>query len=156
MRKFLAVVVLLLVVVPSAYAEDAFDKQVNIGRDRSGMTWWLVDYGMNGSTPYAVARKYYTGEAGRTETVEILTSRYSVKPKRANALYFTEYRYEYTADNERVAEAYRKHYDMNGKLIMGLEFDGRSSSTERTYVNVMKNTIQSKGLAYATGKLRKK
>ena len=151
MRKFVAVVVLLLL-VSSAFAEEAFDKQVKIGRDRSGMTWWLVDYGMNASTPYAIARKYYTGEAGRTETIEILTSRYSIKPKRANALYFTEYRYEYTSDNERVAEVYRKHYDMNGKLIYSLDFSNESS---KTYVNVVKNTIQSKGLAYATGKLKK-
>ena len=154
MRKFLVVVVLLLV-VSSAFAEDAFDKQIKLGRDGAGMTWWLVDYGINASTPYAVARKYYTGEAGRAETIELLTSRYSVKPKRAKALYFTEYRYEYSADNERYAEVSRKHYDMNGKLIYGFEFNGKTSASEKTYVNVVKNTIQSKGLAYATGKLRK-
>ena len=100
MRKLFVVMLILATTLTTAFAEDAFDNQVKIGRDRSGMTWWLVDYGMKGSTPYAVARKYYTGEAGRTETIEILTSRYSVKPKRANALYFTEYRYEYTSVQE--------------------------------------------------------
>ena len=44
---------------------------------------------------------------------------------------------------------------MNGRMIYGLEFDGKSSASEKTYVNVVKNTIQSKGLAYATGKLKK-
>ena len=155
MRKFFVVMMLLATMLTAAFAEEAFDKQVSLGRDRSGMTWWLTDYGINGSTPYAIARKYYTGEAGRAEMIEMLTSRYSVKPKKANGLYFTEYRYEYTSDNERVAEVYRRHYDMNGKLIYSLEFDGSSSAREKTFVNVVKNTIQSKGLAYATGKLKK-
>ena len=156
MRKLLVVVLLLATTFTAAFAEDAFEKQVKIGRDKSGMTWWLIDYGFTSSNPYAIARKYYTSEAGREEAIDILTSRYSVKQKKAESLYFTEYRYEYTSDYERVAEVYRRYYDQKGRLICGLEFDGSTSAQKKTYTKVVKNSIQSKGLAYATGKLKKK
>ena len=150
MRKFF-VVLFMFALVSCAFAEDAFDKQVSIGRDRAGMTWYLIDYGKESSVYYAVARKYYTSEAGKNETIEILTSRYSVKESKAKKLQFVEYRYEYSSDQARYAEVSRKYYDGRGNLLCGLEFTG----TKKTYVKVVKDTIQSKGLAYATGKLKK-
>ena len=154
-RKLFISVMLLLVASTSACAEDAFTKQVSIGRDRAGMTWYLTDYGTNSSGFYAVARKYYTDNAGKASTVELLTSRYSISARKANNLYFTEYMYEYTPDEMRYAEVYRKHYDLLGNELVSVEFDDSSTAKRKVFVNVRKNTIQSKGLAYAVGRLKK-
>ena len=150
MRKFLAVVLVLMLAVP-AFSEDAFVKQVQIGRDGAGMTWWLIDYGVDYNTPYAVARKYYTSEAVKTNTIEQLISRNRVPEKKAKGLYFTEYRYEYTPDGSQVAEAYRGHYDMLGNEIFKINFDSSTGARRKYFVKVVKNSIQSKGLAYAMG-----
>lgn len=154
MRKFFAALLILTACLP-AFAEDAFVKQITIGRDRAGLTWYLTDYGSNYSTPYAVARKYYTSEAVKAETIELLVSRYSVPERKANSLYFTEYRYEYTSDGSQYAEVYRRHYDMLGNEILAFEFDNSSQARQKYFINVVKNTIQSKGIAYALGQLRK-
>ena len=155
MRKVFVTIVLLLAAVTSACSEDAFVKQVTIGKDRAGMTWYLTDYGADASGYYSVARKYYTNEAGKSETVELLTSRYSIPQRKAANLYFTEYRYEYTSDGTRCAEVYRGYYDLLGNELLRIDFDDSSSARRRNYINVVKNTIQSKGLAYATGRLKK-
>lgn len=154
MRKFFAVIFILMLTLPAG-AEDAFVKQIQIGRDGAGMTWWLIDYGVNYNTPYAVAREYYTSEAVKNDTVEKLISRYSVPEGTAQKLYFTEYRYEYTSDGSQSSEVYRRHYDMLGNLIYSFDFDNTTESRRKSFVNVRKNTIQSKGLAYAVGNLRK-
>ncbi len=146
MRKFFAVLLVLLVFAIPACAEDAFSKQVQIGRDKAGLTWYLTDYG-NGSAPYAVARKYYTSAAPKTEQIEELMSRYSVSEKAAKSLYFTESRYEFSDDGTMYTEVYRKHFDMLGNEILGLV----SSRSNR----VVKNSIMSKGYAYAVGRLKK-
>ena len=168
MRKlFMIVVVMLCVAVTSAWAytpypdeelskkDESFEKQITIGTDSSGMTWYLIDYGPNRSGFYAVARKYYTNRNLKASTVDTLISRFSVPERIAKDLFFTEYRYEYTADGLRYAEAYRRYYDSYGNKIIGLEFDGRSTARRKTFINVVKNTIQSKGLAYASGRLVK-
>ncbi len=154
MRKFFAVVLVLMLAVP-AFAEDAFVKQVQIGRDGSGMTWWLIDYGSDYDSYYAVARKYYTSEAVKSDTIEKLISRNRVPEKKAKALYFTEYRYEYTADGSQYAQSYVRHYDMLGKLIYKIDYDNSTGARRKYFVKVVKNSIQSKGLAYAMGKIKK-
>ena len=148
MRKFFAVVLVLLISALPACAEDAFAKQVQIGRDRAGLTWWLTDYGTDYSAPYAVARCYYTNAAAKSDQINILTSRYSVPANRAQKLYFTEYRYEFTPDGSQFAEVSRAHYDMGGAQIYGFEM-------RKNFVDTVKNSIMSKGYAYATGKLKK-
>ena len=148
MRKFFAVLLVLLIAAIPAYSEDAFVKQVQIGKDRAGLTWYLTDYGSDYSTPYAVARKYYTNQAAKREQIDLLISRYAVPDRQAQGLYFTEYRYEYTPDGRQFAEVSRRHFDMQGREIYGLE---RNAS----FSNVVKNSIMSKGYAYAVGKLRK-
>lgn len=148
MRKFLAVLLVLFVMAVPAFCEDSFVKQVQIGRDRAGLTWYLTDYGVDYNTPYAVARKYYTNEAAKEEQIELLMSRYSVPERQARGLYFTEYKYEYTTDGGQFAEVSRKHFDMLGNEIYSFE-RGQSFSS------VIKNSIMSKGYAYAVGKLRK-
>ena len=155
MRKFLVSIVLLLMASTLACAEDAFTKQIALGRDRAGMTWYLTDYGTDSSGLYAIARKYYTNDDGKASAVEMLTSRYSIPPRRAANLYFVEYRYEYTPDEIRYAEAYRKYYDLLGNELFSIEFDDSSSPMRKVFINVTKNTIQSKGLAYAVGRLKK-
>ena len=145
----------LLVLMPSVYAEDAFIKQVTIGRDRAGMTWYLTDYGTNASGLYAIARKYYTDEAGKNATARLLSSRYLIPAHKTANVYFVEYMYEYTPDDILYAEVYRTYYDISGNEILHIEFDDSSAKTRKTFVNVKKNTIQSKGLAYATGRLKK-
>ena len=155
MRKFFVIVLLPLVALSSAWAEDAFTKQVALGRDRAGMTWYLTDYGTDASGLYAVARKYYTADEGKASAIDLLTSRYSIPPRKAANLYFLEYRYEYTPDEVRYTEAYRKYYDLLGNQLLSIEFDDSSSAMRKVFINVKKNTIQSKGLAYATGRLKK-
>lgn len=155
MRKFFAVILMLMLVFP-ANAENTFVKQITIGRDGAGMTWYLTDYGVQHNTPYAVARKYYTSEGVKHETIEMLISRYSVPENRARSLYFTEYGYEYTSDGNQYAEIYRRHYDMMGDLVYSLEFNNSTGARRKYFLNVVKNSIMSKGYAYAVGRLKSK
>lgn len=154
MRKLLALFLVMMLVLPAS-AEDAFVKQITIGRDSAGQTWYLTDYGIDYNTPYAVARKYYTSEAVKYDTIEKLESRYSVPENVASTLYFTEYRYEYTPDGTQYAEVYRRHYDMMGKLIYGFEFNNSSGANRKYFVKVVGNSIMSKGYSYAMGRNKK-
>ena len=154
MRKLLALVLVIMLVLPAS-AEKAFVKQVTIGRDSAGQTWYLTDYGVDYNTPYAVARKYYTSEAVKYDTIEKLESRYNVPESRASALYFTEYKYEYTPDGKQYSEVYRMHYDMMGKLIYGFEFDNSSGAKRKYFVKVTGNSIMSKGYSYAMGTVKR-
>ena len=165
MRKIFVTVVMLFLATVSAFAdgfrpdfvpeEHIINKRVDLGKDSSGMTWLLLDYGTNNAGYYAVARKYYSNRDLKRSTVEQLISRYSIPVHKARELLFTDYRYEYTSDGLRYAEVYRRFYDASGRMIMGMECDGSSTARRKTFINVVRNTIQSKGLAYATGRLRK-
>lgn len=155
MRKLFVVVIAVLACAGLALADDAYVKQVNIGQDKSGMTWYLLDYGTKKNIPYAVARKYYTSDMIKSETIELLTSRYSVPETKAQRLYFTEYKYEYSTDGRQYAEIYRKYYDVAGEEIYGIRFNKRSGARSKHFIKVVKNTIQSKGAAYALGVLKK-
>ena len=159
MRKFflmsLLVSSIIAAIASSSFAEDTYAKQINLGQDGSGMTWYLLDYGVKKDKPYAVARKYYTSNLVKEETIDILISRYSVSESKAAQLYFTEYKYEYTPDGKSYAETYRKYYDVRGNEIFKLVFSNKKGARKKHFVNVVKNTIQSKGAAYALGVLRK-
>ena len=147
MKKFLALVLVLLI-VPCAFAQDAFVQQKNLGRDRAGLQWWIVGYGTSTSGYYAVAREYYTNAGAKAETVNALSSRYGVPYDRANALYLTEYRFEYTSDGGQYAEVSRVFYDMKGDEICAYR-------TGHVIFNpIIPNTVQSKGAAYAMGKIK--
>lgn len=147
MKKFLALI-LFLMSASGAFAAGAFTQQKNLGKDRAGLQWWLVEYGSGTSGYYAVAREYYTSAGVKAEVVGGLSSRYGVPQDRANALYFTEYRFEYTSDGKQCAEISRVFYDMVGKEIFAYR------AGEKVFNPVTANTVQSKGAAFAMGKAK--
>ena len=149
MRKFLAFILVMLF-ASSAFADDETDfiQQKNLGRDRAGLQWYVLSYGSHGSGWYAIAREYYTNNDAKAETVGKLSGRYGVQSDRAQELYFTEYRFEYTSDGSQYTEISRKYYDKLGEEICGYE------SGYSTYSPVVVNTVHSKGAAYAMGKIK--
>ena len=153
MRKIFTAFLLVVITISCSFAEDVYLRQIDLGRDNSGMTWYLLDYGVRNNQPYAIARKYYSSSYIKSETIEILTSRYDIPDEQAELLFFTEYRYEYTPDGNQYLEVYRKHYDIHGEEICRIT--NKSGVRSRNYLKVVKNTIQSKGAAYALGFLRK-
>ncbi len=149
MRKFLALMlVLLLASCAFAEADQLSEQQRNLGRDRAGFQWWLVNYGPDSSGWYAVAREYYTEPGAKQATINALSSRYGVPYDRASALYLTEYRFEYTSDGTQYTEVSRVFYDMLGEKICGYR------TGHKVFNPVTPNTIQSKGAAYAMGRGR--
>lgn len=149
MKKILVFCFVVFAVLPSfAESDTDFTQQKNLGRDRAGLQWYILSYGSHGSGWYVVAREYYTSDGAKSETVGRLSMRYGVPSDRATELYFTEYRFEYTSDGMQYAEISRKYYDKLGEEICGYE-PGYS-----TYYPVALNTVQSKGVAYAMGKIQ--
>ena len=151
MRRIFALILILLM-SSSVFADEnddsAFSQQKNLGKDRAGLQWWIVGYRQSSSGWYATAREYYTNSGAKAETVSALSSRYGVSSDRAEALYFAEYRFEYTSDGGQVAEVSRVFYDMLGKEICGYR-------TGHVIFNpITINTVQSKGVAYAMGKIK--
>ncbi len=127
MKKFV-VLALLAAVVASAVPAMAWDsnKQKALGQDPNKMTWYILDYGMNGGIPYAVSRKYYTNQTEKDKTIELLMSKFSISPEIAGSLYFTEYGYEFTPDGKQFAVTYLRHYDMLGNEIHGTVYEGEN------------------------------
>ncbi len=151
MKKYFVLLLLLLVFVPGAFADDDDQlsaQQKNLGRDRAGLQWWIVSYGPDSSGWYAIAREYYTEAGAKSATVNALSSRYGVPYDRANALYFTEYRFEYTSDGGQYTEVSRVFYDMLGEEICGYR------TGHKVFNPTTPNTVQSKGAAYAMGKIK--
>ncbi|MCL2146790.1 MAG: hypothetical protein FWH52_03185 [Synergistaceae bacterium] len=122
----------------SARAGELVDGNISLGQDHVKMTWYLVGSGKIADTevPFAVVRKYYTNVGIKNETVELLMSKFSLDAERASSLYFTEYIYNYSPDHKLFAVGYIRHYDMNGNLIYGTEFDGLSEASKLTWANV--------------------
>ena len=149
MRKIPAFILVMLL-ASSAFADGDTDfiQQKNLGRDRAGLQWYILSYGSQGSGWYAVAREYYTSNDAKSETVGKLSGLYGVPSDRAQELYFTEYRFEYTSDGSQYAETSRKYYDKLGEEICGYE------SGYSTYSPVVVNTVHSKGAAYAMGRIK--
>jgi hypothetical protein len=154
-QKFMVWVLLLAAVVCSALPAMAWDpaKQKNLGQDHVKMQWYLLDYGTKGDgSPFAVARKYYTNESVKQQTIDLLMSKFGYSPEVAGSLYFTEYEYEYTKDGKQFAVTYLRHYDMLGNEIHGTVYDDSSEAAKKVYAAVDANSTPGKGLALAAPK----
>jgi hypothetical protein len=153
-RKFM-VLALLAAMVFAALPAAAWDpeKQQNLGLDHVNMQWWILDYGIkDDGTPYSVARKYYTNEKIKQDTIELLMSKFDYSPEVAGSLYFTEYEFEYTKDGSQFATAYLRHYDMLGQEIHGTVYDDSTEATKKAFTGVIANHASGKGLALALKK----
>lgn len=155
MRKFGLFALLLVLVVGAVSPALAWDanKQKNLGQDHVKMTWYLLDYGKDPQgVPFAIARKYYTSDKIKNETVDLLMSKYGLSPEVAGSLYFTEYGYEYTPDGKQFAVVYLRHYDMLGNEIYGIAYDDSSDAAKKTFAPIDPSHASGKGAAYALGK----
>lgn len=140
MKKMILFSVVIFILIIScaaipANAGELADGNVSLGQDHVKMTWYLISYGIAEDTgaPLGVVRKYYTNAGIKDETIELLMSKFGIEASRASSLYFTEYIYNYSVDHKMFAVGYIRHYDMEGTLIYGTEFDGQ---TELTWANV--------------------
>ncbi len=122
---------------------------VNFGKDANKMQWYLVNYGKDGEESFAVARKYYTNPDEKQKTVDLIVTKFGIEQEKASGLYFTEYRYVYSADGKQFALAYINHYDMLGNVIKATEYAG----TDRVFYTMTKDMIPYRAYAYASGKL---
>ena len=152
MKKFLALIFVLLLcssafAADTTYPEQAFANQKNLGKDRIGLQWWITDFGVGGAGYYAVAREYFTNSGAKAEIANSL-KRYGVPSERADAIYFAEFRFEYTQDANQYAEIYRVFYDMLGEEICGYR------TGHIVFNPITPNSVQAKGVAYATGRIR--
>lgn len=127
-------------------------KQKNLGQDHVKMQWYLLDYGTKDGVPFAIARKYYTNESIKQQTIDLLMSKYGLAPDVAGSLYFTEYGYEYSKDGKQFATTYIKHYDMLGQEIYGTVYDDSSDATKKVFAAVDPKGATGKGAALAMGK----
>ena len=147
-------VLALAAAVCSVLPAEAWDpeKQKNLGQDSVKMQWYLLDYGTEGNVPYAIARKYYTSESIKQQTIDLLMSKYGLAPDLAGSLYFTEYKYEYTPDGKQFAVAYLRHYDMQGEEIHGTVYDNSSEAAKKVFAAVDPKHATGKGVALAIPK----
>ena len=154
MKKFVLFALLVAVAVGISAPAHAWDpeKQKNLGQDHIKMQWYLLDYGKKEGVPFAIARKYYTNNTVKQQTIDLLMSKYSLSPEAAGALYFTEYGYEYSADGKKFAVTYLKHYDMLGNEIYGTIFDDSSDAAKKAFAALDGKSVPGKAAAYAFGK----
>jgi hypothetical protein len=147
-------VLLLTAAVCSVLPAEAWDpaKQKDLGRDSVKMQWYLLDYGTENGVPYAIARKYYTSESIKQQTIDLLMSKYGLAPDLAGSLYFTEYRYDYTPDGKQFAVVYLRHYDMQGEEIHGTVYDDSSEAAKKIFAAVDPKHATGKGAALAVPK----
>ena len=154
-QKFMLLALLMAIVVCSASPAMAWDpdKQKNLGQDHVKMQWYILDYGTKeGGTPFSVARKYYTNEKIKQDTVDLLMSKFGYSPEVAGSLYFTEYEFEYTKDGKQFATTYLRHYDMLGNEIHGTVYDDSTEAVKKVFAAVDPNSTPGKGLALAVPK----
>ena len=143
---------LLAAVACSALPAMAWDpaKQVDLGQDHVKMQWYILDYGIReDGTPFSIARKYYTNEKIKQDTVELLMSKFAYSPDVAGSLYFTEYGFEYTKDGRQFATTYLRHFDMLGNEIHGTVYDDSSEATKKTFTGFDTNSTPGKAIALA-------
>ena len=146
---------LLMTMVCSALPATAWDpeKQKNLGQDHVKMQWYILDYGTKAEgTPFAVARKYYTNESIKQQTIELLMSKFGYSAEVAGSLYFTEYEFEYTKDGKQFATTYLRHYDMLGNEIHGTVYDDSSEAAKKIFAAVDPNSTPGKGVGLAIPK----
>jgi len=134
---FVFMIAVSCVAIP-AMAGELSDGNVALGQDHVKMTWYLVGYDKAADTgaPIGFVRKYYTNAGIKDETIELLMSKFGLSAERASSLYFTEYVYNYSVDHKQFAVGYIRHYDMNGSLIHGTDYDGLTEQTKMTWANV--------------------
>jgi hypothetical protein len=156
--KKAAILLAALLVICAASASLAWDpaKQKSLGQDHVKMTWYILDYGRESGVPFVVARKYYTNESIKQDTIDLLMSKYGLAPDLAGSLYFTEYRYVYSPDGKQFAVDYLRHYDMLGEEIHGTVYDGATEATRKTFALVDPKSTPGKGIALLTGSEKKK
>ena len=131
MKKFVvcALLIGLLTAIASPVLAWEAAKQKKLSLDENGMQWYILDYGKDSAgVPFAVSRKYYTNEKIKTETIELLMSKYGISPEVASSLYCTEYRYEYTPDGQQYAMTYLEHLDILGKVIHRTAYEGEEKA----------------------------
>ena len=153
--KFMVLALLAAVIVCSALPAMAWDpdKQKNLGQDHVKMQWYILDYGAKADgTPFSVARKYYTNEKIKQDTVDLLMSKFGYSPEVAGSLYFTEYEFVYTQDGKQFATAYLRHYDMLGNEIHGTVYDDSSEALKKVFAAIDANSTPGKGVALAIPK----
>ena len=155
-KKSVLLVLLVVAVVCSALPAMAWDpaKQKNLGQDHVKMQWYILDYGKENEVPFAIARKYYTNEAIKQQTIELLMSKYGIDPDVAGSLYFTEYGYEFSKDGKQFAMTYLRHYDMLGKEIHGTVYDDSSDAAQKVFAAVDPKSTPGKCAPLALGKTK--
>ena len=141
-KLFALIIFILAISCAAASAGDILEGVVSLGQDHVQMTWWLLAHMSERASPEtgaptAIVRKYYTNVGIRNETIELLMSKFAIDPDVAGRLFFTEYRYIYSADHRTFAVGYIRHYNMVGVLIHGTEFDGSTPDTQLTWVGVI-------------------
>ena len=154
-KKFMVLALLAVAIVCSALPAVAWDpdKQKNLGQDHVKMQWYILYYGTKADgTPFSVARKYYTNEKIKQDTVDLLMSKFGYPPEVAGSLYFTEYEFEYTKDGKQFATTYLRHYDMLGNEIHGTVYDDSSDAAKKVFAAVDPNSTPGKGVALAIPK----
>ena len=152
MKKLLLCALLMGLLAVTVSPALAWEKQKDLGQDHVKMKWYLLDYGVKDNVPFAIARKYYTNTSIKSQTVDLLMSKYNISPEVAGSLYFTEYGYEYTPDGKQFAVTYLRHYDMLGNEIYATVYDGSSDALKKVFANVDPKSTPGKGAAYALGK----
>ena len=150
-----ATFLMLAAVVYSAYPVMAWDpeKRKDLGYDHVDMHWYILDYGIKeDGYPFAVARKYYTNEGIKKETIELLMSKFDYDAEKAGSLEFTEYGYEYTKDGTQFTIAYIRHCSLVGDDIHTTVFDDSSEDTKRVFADVDLGHASGKAVALAMSK----
>ena len=157
MKKFAVCALIIGLIAVMAVPSFAWDaaKQKALGQDKNKMTWYILDYGKDANgVPFAVSRKYYTNPTVKSDTIELLMSKFGLSPEKAGSLYFTEYGYEYTPDGKQFAQTYVRHYDMLGNEIHGTVYDDSSDAAKKEFIalSAVAGSTPAKAAQYALGK----
>ena len=137
---FASIVFILAISCAVTGAGELVDGNVSLGQDHVQMMWYLVGYekaSPETGAPSGTVRKYYTNVGIKNETIELLMSKFGLDAEKAGSLYFTEYRYIYSADTKTFAVGYIRHYDMVGNLVYGTEMNGQTEETKLSWVGVV-------------------
>ena len=157
--RVITILALLLTAVCFALPVAAWDpaKQKNLGLDHVKMQWYIFDYGVReDGTPFAVARKYYTNDEIRNETIKLLMSKFGYSAEQAGKLNSTEYGYEYTKDGKQFAVMYLLHCEQDGQEIHRTIFDDSAEDKKKVFAAVNPNHAVGKALALAVPPARRR
>ena len=76
MKKLLLCALLMGLLAVTVSPALAWEKQKDLGQDHVKMKWYLLDYGVKDNVPFAIARKYYTNTSIKSQTVDLLMSKW--------------------------------------------------------------------------------